>query len=318
MRRMYGDAAPRDHLTLKSTFVQGARATLTFEQRFLGYRVDGAYLQVTIEGNRVMELFSRLPWFPVFDSTGLIDLPTAEDHARQWFIPYLCMDDEACLADPDHNPSGRDTVVFSAELFDEPTAKTAHELAYRFEFDSATIWWSAKRDAIIRMQPRVRGLTPSAVWSEAAPIQVDCTACFRGQCGQCLRRVDEAIQSPPYRLEIDQSGTEFPPLHQDSRAARTWMQAIEPGLSSAFGWDGVLGDGGVHPYSPTSSIDVLVGIARSGAYSGWSASRSAAGVVWSGRLEMNTEVAAPDVLAHEYAHLVTENAYSPLSGLAGC
>lgn len=73
MRRMYGDAAPRDHLALKSTFVHGARTTLTFEQRFLGYRVDGAYLQITVEGDRVMESFSRLPWFPVFDANGLMD-----------------------------------------------------------------------------------------------------------------------------------------------------------------------------------------------------------------------------------------------------
>lgn len=321
MRRMYGDAAPRDHLALKSRFVESGRTTLTFEQRFLGHRVDGAYLQVSMEGNRVMEVFSRLPWFPAFDADGLTDQATAEDHARQWYIPYRCMGDASCLADPGHTASSRETVVFSTELFDEPGMTTSHELAYRFEFEAATVWWSAKRDAIIRMQPRTRGLVPVSIWSEGTPITRDCSACFRGQCGQCLTRVDDAIQSPPYRLEINQSGLEFPPLHPDAWSARTWMLALEPKLSSTFGWHAVLGDGGVHPYSPNSSIDVIVGAARDdggGAYAGWSATDDPAqptGSRYSGRLEMGVEVASRDVLAHEYAHLITEHAYSPLSGL---
>lgn len=321
LRRMYGDAAPRDHLVLKSTFAQAGRTTLTFEQRFLGYRVDGAYLQVIMEGDRVMEVFSRLPWFPVFDASGLTDLPTAEANARQWYISHRCMGDAACLSDPGHQASQREAVIFSAELFDEPGAAASQELAYRFEFEAATVWWSAKRDAIIRMQPRTRGLTPFEVWSEGTPVQVDCSACFRGQCGQCLRQVDNAIQSPPYRLEIDRNGVEFPPLHIDSRHAQAWLLTHESRLSSKFRWDGVLGDGGVHPYSPASSLDAIVGVAREGgvnAYSGWSAVSDPTqpyGSRYSGRIELGTEVTAPDVLAHEYAHLITEHAYAPLAGL---
>lgn len=306
MRAMFGDADPISHLQKRSELVEGTRTIINFEQFFGGNRVDGAYLRVIVQGDRVEQLFARLPWFPAYDDIGLIDIGTARQHARDWFTGIRCGTDATCKADPAHDPLSEETVVFATELFDAPGLMGNH-LAYKFEFSTVTVWWSAKTDTLLWDQRRASYATPFEIWSATNISSVPCTRDFWDPDACKLRKID-AIRSPEFTLEVDLSGTTFPPLHSDTPRMQTAMANLDAELVQLFQWDSIQGDGGVSSRNPAGHVKIIVG---SSFFQG--GDNAVAYRVHPNNdelqeahvIELGSQMALPDVLAHEFTHHLT-------------
>ncbi len=150
------------------------------------------------------------------------------------------------------------------------------------------------------------------VWSETGSAP---RACRNRAAGDCTVPIDQ-IKPPEFRLEIDVDGTQYPPLHPDAPRVSTWMAQLDSELVRLFGWSSVRGDGGISVHNPNSHVAVIVGSSYEdggdNALKSWSVPNNDPSQEFPFIL-LGSQMTVPDVLAHEFGHLITEAAYGPMS-----
>lgn len=149
--RMYGDAAPREHLR-NPVAVPGVNGRLhvKFKEYYSGIPVEGAHLIVTINAEgRGETILGRFVYFPAVKTT-IPDVPEQEAR-RKAFDKYLeleCKGDSACIASRQQSPveltRAGYRVVLSSKIFEGTQIPPASErLAWKFEFPGRIIYWQA-------------------------------------------------------------------------------------------------------------------------------------------------------------------------------
>jgi hypothetical protein len=325
VQRMYGDAAPWDHLVVRWTENRGARSFVRLDQFIAQRRVEGAYLRLEFDGSRVQQAVSHLAYLPRFSTSGLATRIEAQAGIINWLRANLCAAGSCGHIDSQiPQLKFEEEVVWTSTIQDQldQAARPASEIAARFRMNQTEIWYGLSSRAILSFRSpsqRLMADLPNQVWSLGAPRIQSCSnvggPVFREK---CERLVSVSLLTPPeFRLEVDVVGTSFPPL--DSRSLPSFLSTdgIADTLLSSYGFRNVLGDGGVSQFNPQSRIELVLA-----SFNGESANANA--VVLQDRNLPETEnlgvfigpdVWSADVIAHEYAHHITRTAYQPMQML---
>jgi Thermolysin metallopeptidase, alpha-helical domain len=318
--KMYGDLNPEDHLVVRKQITRNQMTTVFFNQNFGGFRVEGAYLQATVQNGRLQRIFSRLPYFPVFVEPIVTEL-VAEPLAVSWYLDKQCGvpklassgTQTPCRTELSTVIKSRETIVFVPEIFGEAAIKKTH-LAYRLEFERGTLWWSASENRFLRFDSNVHSVVPFRVWSFSGVPPICPPKNFFGESGCPTKPIDE-LRAPFYDLDFELDGGRVePPMHPDSPKIPGWMATIDQKMIQLFEWNGILGDGGVSNTTANTHLEVIVGFPADQARASIIDPRTF-NLQQTLAIELGLRVTAPDVLAHEYVHHVTQAAYVPLSKL---
>ena len=308
--RMFGDAAPQDHLVKTGEWIYGSRTVLAFSQQYAGVPVDGAYLTAEFEGNLLQEIYARLPYFPVF-SSETVSQQDAKEEAKAINAEATCPEE---FCEIKEEPFAEQKVIFVGELFDQPGVKGAH-LAYRFDFVNLRVWWDATDNRLLRASGRSRflgGETPNQEWSPGTATRTVCVR--RTIFDRCERIVKiDPMVTPDFNLDIDLSGAVAPSPHHDSPRVRGWMGTIDTEMQRIFDWTSIMGDGQVHPLNPVSYLDIVVNDpARDLAASFYIVPNDDYAQIRP-IIALGADTTAADVLAHEFGHHLTNLTYGPES-----
>jgi hypothetical protein len=303
---MYGDTSPEAHLFEKSTVTKNNVSTVLFEQKYAGKQVEGAYLQVIVRNQKIQTIFARLPYFPYFPALQ-IDASSALARAEAWYIDAQCAKDEWCRSHLDSTVRSNKSVVFVPELFDS-TATHPH-LAFRIQFERATLWLSAHTNEILRSSTHGFSAIPFQVWN-ATGAPNGCNQTGPSMPSNCVQFTN-TYHAPQYDLDFDLSGNEIAPVHIDSVSVKSWIPMIETRTKTLFNWDGIIGDGTVSRAFPAGNLEVVVGVDEDNSHALDSVVKTGSGSVVNPAIELGFNLTSNDILAHEYAHHILNGAYSP-------
>ncbi len=319
IQRMYGDGSPTDHLVETRTAIQGSRAFVSFDERVAGRRVEGAYVRVELENQRVLSVFSKFAFLPVFSTVALATPARARADVIGYLRGSICTSTTICPPVDAQLPSLqlREEVVWTTNVQGQrdQAAPQRSEIAAKFVMNHVTIWYGLQSFAVLRVDSAIEGLSadlPNRIWSATGQfVDTSCPA-WTGwgplKFHPCDKSAQIDILTPPaFRLEVDVDATRFPPLDPRSIPGFEQTDKIADALLSDYGYSRIQGDGGMSAFNPSARLDVvLAGINGE--------SDNATAPPLTDKRDLSTEdlgifvgsaLWAPDIIAHEYAHFVT-------------
>lgn len=309
-RYFWGDARPREHLRdgVVALLENGARQ-VTFQEYQAGIRVDGAYLSVVLDHDRVVSALARFVYAPSLPAPGAV--PLTPDAARllaedRW-VSAECGTDLPCNQRyrdfAATQPAAAAPVLLSPAIYEGWSTSTEDRLAFRFELPGRVVFidgisgavlldWSTDDSATFAYQ----------VWSPPGLVAATKGDRIRGTegYGGYTKRAAAPVGGP---IQI------FSPSGPDVPAAGRFVEAVSLWFDEELGYRGITGDGGVNA---AAGVDLQVYVNDLDDPENARASTVIMQTASSGRSQFTIDtvllgrnVMALDVYAHEYMHVVT-------------